>query len=61
MLYQVIIGFWEENQYKEKQIESEIPQTNLLDIDFDEALQVVYNNLGKWKWFDPDILHIWVD
>lgn len=63
MLYQIEIGFWEDNEYKQKQIELNIPVNNLLELDLIQAEELIYQEINQtnWKYFDVDVLNYWID
>ena len=62
MLYQVEIMFWEDKP-KQKVIELDIPVDNLLELDLNQAEELIYNaiNQTNWRYFDVDVLNYWVD
>lgn len=63
MLYQIEIGFWEDNEYKQKQIELNIPVNDLLELDLIQAEELIYQEINQtnWKYFDVDVLNYWID
>lgn len=63
MLYQVHIEFWEENRVKHKVIELDIPVDNLLDLDLNQAIELIHQVVQQtnWKYFDVDVVDYWVD
>lgn len=63
MLYQVEIMFWEDTEPKQKQIELNIPVDNLLELELNQAIELIHQSIQqtKWKYFDVDILNFWID
>ena len=54
MIYQVLIQFYEDNVTKEKQIQIES------DVEL-HTEEDVYNLLGNWQWFEPDVINFWIE
>ena len=63
MLYQVEIMFWEDNEPKQKVIELAIPVDNLLELNLNQAEELIHQaiNNTNWKYFDVDVLNYWID
>lgn len=63
MLYQVEIMFWEDNEPKQKVIELSIPVDNLLELNLNQAEELIHQAIHNtnWKYFDVDVLNYWID
>lgn len=67
MIYQVEIMFWEDNEPKQKQIELDIPVDNLLELELNQATELIHQSIEEtnWKYFDVDVdvdvLNYWID
>lgn len=63
MLYQVDINFWEDNEPKERTINLDIPEDNLMELEFNQAEELIHQAINKtnWKYFDVDVLNYWTD
>lgn len=63
MLYQVDINFWEDNEPKERTISLDIPEDNLMELEFNQAEELIHQAINKtnWKYFDVDVLNYWTD
>ena len=63
MLYQIEIMFWEDNEPKVKTIELNVPVDNLLELEFNQAIELIHQSIEEtnWKYFDVDVLNYWID